>query len=296
AGSDSYDLVGGLVGLGVYALERLPRPGGRECLERVIALLAARAERTVEGVTWRTPQRYVPADLRGQYPEGYYNLGIAHGVPGVVALLAAAETVERWRRDLLDGAVAWLLARQLPDGASRYAYTAAPGDPPTPARLGWCYGDLGVAVALLAAARRAAIADWERAALALARFAASRSPESAETVDAGLCHGTAGLLHLFNRAYQATGDPLLCDAALAWFERTLELRRPGEGVGGFLSWEPDETGKKGWRSAPGLLTGAAGVGLALLAATTTVEPAWDRALLAEVPFPAETAEAATEEG
>ena len=39
-----YDLISGLVGFAVYALERLPRPGGRECLERVVARLAETAE------------------------------------------------------------------------------------------------------------------------------------------------------------------------------------------------------------------------------------------------------------
>jgi hypothetical protein len=34
----------------------------------------------------------------------------------------------------------------------------------------------------------------------------------------------------------------------------------------------------GWRDDPCLLTGSAGTALALLAATTDVEPAWDRFL------------------
>jgi hypothetical protein len=34
---------------------------------------------------------------------------------------------------------------------------------------------------------------------------------------------------------------------------------------------------------PGLLTGAAGIALALLAATSLIEPAWDRVLLVAVP-------------
>jgi class I lanthipeptide synthase len=38
-----------------------------------------------------------------------------------------------------------------------------------------------------------------------------------------------------------------------------------------------------WRGTPGLLTGAAGVGLALLAAATPVEPSWDRMLLVALP-------------
>ena len=43
----------------------------------------------------------------------------------------------------------------------------------------------------------------------------------------------------------------------------------------------------GWRDEPGFLTGAAGIGLALLAALFPVEPAWDRVLLASIPGPRE---------
>jgi hypothetical protein len=61
--------------------------------------------------------------------------------------------------------------------------------------------------------------------------------------------------------------------------RALDLREPGRGVAGFVTWGPDATGAMGWRDDPSLLTGAAGVALALLAATTSLEPAWDRFLL-----------------
>ena len=36
-------------------------------------------------------------------------------------------------------------------------------------------------------------------------------------------------------------------------------------------------------SEPGFLTGAAGIALALLAAVSDVEPAWDRVLLVSIP-------------
>ena len=38
-----------------------------------------------------------------------------------------------------------------------------------------------------------------------------------------------------------------------------------------------------WVDDAGLLTGAAGIALALLAAATPVEPAWDRMLLTSIP-------------
>jgi hypothetical protein len=43
---------------------------------------------------------------------------------------------------------------------------------------------------------------------------------------------------------------------------------------------PDDAGNIEWHPDPGFLTGAAGIALALLAATTAVEPEWDRILLA----------------
>ena len=86
--------------------------------------------------------------------------------------------------------------------------------------------------------------------------------------------GAAGLGHLFNRMFQATGEKCLAQAARFWFERTLRMRRPGRGVGGYEAWQLDDDGQVTWIADPGLLTGAAGIALALLATATPVEPAW----------------------
>jgi hypothetical protein len=102
-------------------------------------------------------------------------------------------------------------------------------------------------------------------------------------VDAGLCHGAAGLGHLFNRLFQATGDPGLGAAARSWFERTLQMRRPGRGVGGYEAWQAGDGGEMTWVADAGLLTGATGIALALLGATTATEPVWDRMLLVANP-------------
>lgn len=64
-----------------------------------------------------------------------------------------------------------------------------------------------------------------------------------------------------------------------WFARALELRRPGQGIAGFRTWGPGADGEMTWLIDPTFLTGAAGIGLALLGATTDLEPVWDRLLL-----------------
>jgi hypothetical protein len=80
---------------------------------------------------------------------------------------------------------------------------------------------------------------------------------------------------------QATADSRLADAAQFWFARALEMRIPGRGIAGFAAREAG-----GWVADPGILTGAAGIGLALLAAITPIEPEWDRILLLSVRDPA----------
>jgi hypothetical protein len=124
---------------------------------------------------------------------------------------------------------------------------------------------------------------WERQAGGIAWRASQRLPEQSGVVDAGLCHGAAGLGHLFNRLYQATAEPWLAEAARFWLARTLEMRQSGHGIGGYQAWSPGDDGSLSWRAEPGLLTGAAGIALALLAAMTAIEPAWDRVLLVAIP-------------
>lgn len=298
---DDYDLISGLVGFGVWAVERAPRSLGEEAAESIVRRLGELAERGEGGeggVTWRTSPERMMASEAATYPQGNYNLGVAHGVPGVIGILgemvaaglpAGGGTGQGTARELLAGAVEWLLRQRLPAGApSCFSYSVAPGVEPVPARHAWCYGDPGVSLALLGAARAAGEPEWERQAVAVARAAAARDPDAGGVVDGGLCHGAAGLAHLYNRLFQATGDPAFRAAALAWIERLMAQRRPGQGIAGWQAWRPigEVTGPNpelGWVDDRGFLTGAAGIGLVLLGALSAVEPAWDRVLLASAP-------------
>ncbi len=292
-----FDLIKGLTGFGVYALEALPRPPARRLIEQVIGRLAEMSEPVGGGLSWFTPPETLPPWQLEHAPHGYYNLGVAHGVPGVISFLAACDAagvLPREHRPMLEGAVDWVLRQKQGGEDWSFPLWIAEGVTPCPARVAWCYGDPGVAAALLAAARNAGNAAWEAEALAIARRATKRPIEESRVVDASICHGAAGLGHLFNRMHQATGDPLLGETARGWFRHALDLRRPGEGVGGFLSWASEDPTEPKWAPTPGFLVGGAGVALALLAAVTPREPAWDRALAISVPLePLPPAAAAT---
>ena len=281
-----YDLINGLTGLGVYALARWPRPGATPCLLGVVEQLARRARYDRDGVYWWTPpswrgprgERYQPAGV---------DLGVAHGIAGVIPFLARVHRLGLARpavRPLLDGSVSWLLAH-LVDTASGPTVPCfvAGGVQPAPARSAWCYGDPGVAAALLLAARDVGEPAWAAAATDLAVRAAGRPAGQTGVLDAGLCHGSAGLAHLFGLMYQMTAEAALADAARFWVGRTLELCSVAT-AGGQAPASAVPPGCNG----PGLLEGTAGVALAMEAACTPAEPVWDQMLLVST---AETARA-----
>lgn len=254
--TDDFDLVSGLVGAGVYACERLPHDNGAQLLTAVVDRLAETAHHSPGGTTWISNRDRWPETVRSELPDRFCDLGMAHGLPGVVALLGlacGAGVAEPVARPLLDDAVRWLLARRLDDPRSCYpGRVVDDGSEPVPARTAWCYGDPGIAAALAVAGRHAGESAWVDEANDIARVAAARPAEETGVVDASLCHGAAGLAHLFRRLGVHT-------AADDWTNRLLEM-----------PYTPDD---------PDLLTGAAGIGLVLLAADGSSDPAWDRMLL-----------------
>lgn len=278
----NFELMGGLTGLGVYALERLPSAQGDRMIALTITRLREMAMAQGPHLTWFTPPAHLAVDDPAAFPAGHVNLGMAHGVPGVIAFLGATCLAGHAPAavPVLEGVVPWLLDQQLgPASAACFPNWIAPGAPRAPARLAWCYGDAGIASALLLAARGARRDDWRTAALAVARRAAQRTFESSGVQDAMLCHGAAGVAHVFNRLFQSTGEPWLAHAARSWFAHVFDLSREGSGMTGGRRFEPLDAGDDGGQADPGVLTGTAGVALALLAAATEFEPEWDRALL-----------------
>src|SRR5262245_59573542 len=79
-----YDLLEGLVGVGVYGLERLPRPSAQVLVRNVVLALAAAAE---PSGAWSTPESHdgkrAPSSPRG----GSFSLGVASGVAGAIGFL-----------------------------------------------------------------------------------------------------------------------------------------------------------------------------------------------------------------
>lgn len=284
----SADLIRGVAGTGVYFLERLPHPAARKGLELVLERLTEMSEAQESGTAWYVDPATVLEDRRALFPEGYYDTGMAHGQAGVIAVLArmVAAGVES-ARPLLADATRWLLALRLPDDTGgRYPLMIdkRPDSPTHGGRLAWCYGDAGVACALLAAGQALGDSAIVDEAVSLALVSAGRDREDAGASDVPLCHGSAGLMHIFNRLWQSTGEERLAEAARWWFDFAMKQRRAGDPVAGFGSVRVKDEGGVEYEPLGGFLEGAAGIGLALIAAVdATRPPDWDGVLLTRPP-------------
>ncbi|TMR96553.1 lanthionine synthetase C family protein [Nonomuraea basaltis] len=298
----AYDVIEGLTGLGRVVLSY----GDTEPLSYLIALTEPIEVAGTPVPGWLVSHAPLSGAPAG---DGHFNLGLAHGIPGPLALLAVAyrrgfrlpgheqamERVAGWLLDWGDGGL-WpptvTLRQQLDRAGVRTHGHAEPETPdrtvPTaysrtlPAashfRPAWCYGTPGVARALFLAGQALDRPEWRQAAVRALHETLARPWDEWGMVDAGLCHGWAGMLHVTCRVGRESGDRALLAAAdalagriVAEFAEDAPFGFRYSGTGG-IEVAPDRVG---------LLEGAAGIALALHHYCGGEPPAtgWDAALL-----------------
>ncbi|MFF5716419.1 lanthionine synthetase C family protein [Streptomyces buecherae] len=282
-----FDATRGLTGYGAYLLRRNP---GSSTMRAVLDYCVRLTEpithhgETLPGWWAETGPSGSPDD---RFPGGHANTGMAHGIGGVLALLALAArngSVINGHHAALRTILTWLDRwKEKSDGGPVWPYWVTQGElrrgrlvPSAPRRPSWCYGLAGLARAQQLAAL--ALGDASRqidAENALA--AALTDPEQLKaTTDNGLCHGVAGLAHAAARtaddAHPSTAGQLRA-AIPALLAAVTPPGTDPELIATALI--QDEKG------GPGLLDGAAGIALALLAPSTAAPPrsAWDACLL-----------------
>jgi hypothetical protein len=283
-----FDTIRGLVGYGAHLLRRDPHsPTTRAVLNYCVRLTepVAHHGEILPGWWTRTGPSGDPDDDR--FPDGHANNGMAHGIGGVLALLSLAARngiLVEGHHTALRTVLAWLDHWQQETGRGpAWPYWIALGElrtgrpaPPEPRRPSWCYGTAGLArarqLAALALGDTGLQIDAENALVA----ALTDPDQLRATTDNGLCHGFVGLAHVTARtaddAHPSTAGRLRAaiPALLA------AVHPPGT--------DPAHAATalvQGEAQGPGLLNGAAGTALALLAPSTAAPPrsAWDACLL-----------------
>ncbi|MHA6616994.1 lanthionine synthetase C family protein [Pseudonocardia sp. DLS-67] len=286
-----YDVVSGLAGTGRLLLA-LGDERSAEALHTTLGHLVA-CTRPVAAPGGPVPGWWCRADDPAEYPHGYLDVGLAHGIAGPLALMAVAH--ERGHRvegmpDAMRVIADWLLRRAVADEAgplwpSRIGFAQEAGDEPLvpgAAKAAWCYGTAGVARALHLAGTVLGDAQLCAVAVAALRGAALRPWSETGLVGPTICHGAAGLLQVVLRVTERDPDPvllsvvgLLAQRVLYDFDRTAPF--------GFRHGHRTRSGRRIGVDEPGLLQGAAGVALVLATFANhpgTIGPdVWDAPLL-----------------
>lgn len=209
------------------------------------------------------------------------NLGLAHGNTGVIAALLRLSqnpSIAETAVPLLKAACDWLMQQQQ-DVKSYRSFFSNLSHLQAKSRLGWCYGDLTIALTLARAGRLLAQPHYTELALAIALHAASRDAADAQIYDAGLCHGSSGLALIFKLLDREFHAPEIAEAATRWHNFYLQQYQQ-QGLAALHKWVGDlEPGDRRKREEDfGLLEGYAGIGLSLLVHLGQ-EPDWVDGLL-----------------
>ena len=287
-----FDAISGLSGVGAYLLCRRHEPGAEAALSSVVeALIHLSGEE--DGVPrWHTPVHHQWDErMQGLYPHGDLNCGLAHGIPGPLAFLSLAyqagvqspglpESIARladWLcQNRLDDSwgVNWPTATPLVEANGRLEAPLAASTAEQTSRCAWCYGSPGIARALWLAGEALDRNEYRDLAVS-AMEAVFRRPIAERRIDSPtFCHGVAGLLQITLRFAHDTGLTVFQEQSRVLVRQILGCYRP-ESLLGFRNIETPNSET----DQPGLLDGAPGVALVLLAAASSVEPSWDRLFL-----------------
>jgi lantibiotic modifying enzyme len=214
----------------------------------------------------------------GDTPE--YNLSLSHGVASIVAVLALAyeKGYERERcHKLIHLALGWIWNVRNKQDISLFPSTVTDALQDQHSRLAWCYGDLGVAGAFYLAGEKLGYKPWKDIALhTIHKSTLRREFADTKVCDSAICHGSAGVAHIYRRFAEVTGNPLFHSTAGYWLTDTLRRARPETEADVFL--QVTSAAADPYTPSLSLLEGEASIGMVLL--TALGAPAhWDRFLL-----------------
>jgi lantibiotic modifying enzyme len=278
-----YDIMYGLTGTANYLLNFKSERKVKNTLLHILQYLTDLCKIGDDGI----PQFVIRADQSQLFPfvnnpgVRYVNLGVAHGIPGMLLVLSKSYELGIYVQDQLE-AIKYL---------SEYIFNSCAknskeifwqtqkiigidNDITVPSRDAWCYGTPGVAYSLLIASK--ILDDNEMRNLAIDSMKLSLK-RMREVISPTFCHGLSGLCCLARKFYEYTNDTYFHEMYMKVFEHILDLYSD-EYPFGFKDMEL-EKGQIVNKDEIGLLTGASGVILTILSCYKPVKTQWDSIFL-----------------
>jgi lantibiotic biosynthesis protein len=278
----NWDPLHGLTALGVYFLERYKETKEPNYLEQVVDFLYEMRVPVNEYQLWYSPA-YTIDDY---HSPACYNFGMAHGMPGILSLLAQIYSLgirQEKIEEMVHACLPYILKHRLPaeETSAFPSRIEAEQDEKEKqdnhSRLGWCYGDPCIVNMLFHLGKAFNNSEWSGLAEAIGIHTTNRTFENSSCGDAGFCHGSVGIAFQHNRMYQLTQNEMFKTSCLNWIETTLEkYYHKGEAFGGYYRASYDnELKRTKQEETSSFLDGSGGIALSFLSFITPMEPGWD---------------------
>jgi lantibiotic biosynthesis protein len=275
-----YELIQGIVGIGVYGLNNLHLPSFRNILEEILQLLIQLTKPIKIKDHW-VPGWYIPRDYqlnegyKTLYVQGNFNLGLSHGITGVLALLAISTLMGiavEGQMEAMETMVEWLFKHRR-EGQKGYFWESMisletelginkTGDNVT-YKDAWCYGTPGVARSLYLAGKAMKNESIQKRALESFCSVFQRSRKEWQLPGPSICHGISGLFMITTMMSRDSKDLFLEKKAQELQQMIIQSYR-AEHPFGFKDLNPRKNGGFAEIDRVDLLEGTSGILLTLL--------------------------------
>ncbi|MFN8510885.1 MAG: lanthionine synthetase C family protein [Deinococcaceae bacterium] len=280
----AFDVIYGFAGTARYLLDRAPEDTRAEALLRRILELFVRASiDPLKGFFAPSDFAVLDASEADTDEPKHFSMGMSHGIPGVLMLLALAFQkgihVQGQKEAMVS--LGQCIEQSLylgPYGLDVPSMLALPSgeaeETEVAKRAGWCYGIPGVALPMWVAGEAIGSESLRQVARNLTESLANRTFDQLMLSHAGLCHGYAGTMHIWRYLKGILG--------------IADNRREHELIGAILkSHRPDLAfgfaspfAEKAATGDPSFLEGGAGIVLAWMSfEENLVGLPWDQVLM-----------------
>ncbi|WP_298512030.1 lanthionine synthetase C family protein [uncultured Kordia sp.] len=279
-----YDYMHGAIGSAYYFLNRYrdsetesDKERYAKVLREFIVLLLSTAEEEGETLKWKS--------TNNNFDEATYDLGLAHGTASIISILTKLNAYDDFKPstdDMLRKAINYLLSVRngQEETFSIFPNTIFNADKIIrKSRLGWCYGDLGIGIALYNAGKQLNDNTLKQTSIDILMHAAKRkTPEETWVKDPFVCHGTFGNAQIFHRIYKETNIDVFKEAFEFWLQIGIDVMSPlSESEKTTNEWAQDYNASI--QDNFSIVNGVAGIGLVMLDCLTNLNSNWDECLM-----------------
>lgn len=288
-----FDTISGITGVGRYLLFYKENNREREALKKILSFLVEMAkDKNINGYLapgWYTScENQFLDEEKKLYPNGNFNIGLSHGIPGPLVLLSQAleNGIEvEGQKETIIKIADWLMQFKIETKEITFwsfridweEFIAGKGKNENGSRAAWCYGTPGVARAMYLAGKVVGNQEYIDVSLKALDDIFKLERNEWGLYSPTFCHGYAGLLHILNLIYIDTNELRFKKYMMELLDMIFDKYDEGADFG-FYNYDFNK-GKMNISTNIGLLEGVSGILLVLLGLLKPIRTNWDAAFL-----------------